>query len=444
MRKRIFITLFFCLSSFIASAQIDNSRADEGSVYSQFGLGLPTDYGSSSADGMGLWGVSHIETLVPGMANPAQWGSTVYGMASGGLALDNYSAEDNFGTATNSNVSINHFQIQLPLYKGELGLSASFSPYTERSFEVFKRGEEIIGSGSVQDTLNFQTVNVGQGGINRLELGLGWKINKYISVGYAASLLYSSTDNQFTTFFNPTQSPDSTYAPVNTTLQTSGSGFGNRFGAFLTIPSLAGGNDALNIGMAITLPTTIDAEKVQESPFLSRDPEDSESDVEETIAKGDIKTPLGITAGLTYQPSERVAISTEGRFQQWSEYENEVNTSSGNIQFTDRLKMGAGIKYYPFVSGSDKFLSQFKYRLGATYDSGHLEINGENIESLRLSAGLGILSPTRVSGFNSSIDFSFYYEMRGTKSQNLVKENIWGAKITLNLAELFFFRPKLQ
>jgi hypothetical protein len=82
--------------------------------------------------------------------------------------------------------------------------------------------------------------------------------------------------------------------------------------------------------------------------------------------------------------------------------------------------------------------------LGASYDSGNLKIKGENIKTLLFSAGLGLFSPTKVSGFHSSIDISFYYGIRGTKSHNLVKENIFGIKLSLNLAELFFFRPKLQ
>jgi len=98
------------------------------------------------------------------------------------------------------------------------------------------------------------------------------------------------------------------------------------------------------------------------------------------------------------------------------------------------------MKFYPFASGSDKFLSQFKYSVGATYDTGHLEVNGEDINTLMFSAGLGLLSPNS----NSSIDISLEYGFRGTNSQNLVKEDIWGVNVSLNLAELFFFRPKLQ
>lgn len=439
MQKRIFITLLLCLSSVLASAQNDNGQVSEGSFYSQFGVGVPVDYGSPSADGMGLWGVSYMETLEPNVANPALWGSTVLGKATGGIEMKNFYATDNSGSANHSLLTVNNFQLQLPIYKGELGVSASFTPYTETSFEVMQGGRRITQEGTATDTLNFETVNVGDGGINQLELGVGWRINNNIAVGYAASLVYASIDDNYSTVFD-----DASFASVNTTYQTSGSGFGNRFGALFTIPSLARENDRLNLGVAVRLPVKFEAEKVQESQFVSGDPEDSDSDVEARLGKGDIRLPLGLTAGLTYAPSERLAITTEGRYEQWSKYVNELEQTPANIQFSDRFKIGAGLRYFPFATGSDRFLSQFKYRLGASYDSGHLKINGENIDTIKLSAGIGIISPTRLNNFRSSIDLSFYYGIRGTKSMNLVKENIWGVKLSLNLAELFFFRPKLQ
>ncbi len=440
MRKRIFITLFFCINSVLAFAQGNDGQVSQGSFYSQFGVGTPVDYGSSSADGLGLWGVSYTESLVPGVANPAHWGSTVLGKATGGLEMKNFYAEDNTGNANYSLLTVNNFQLQLPIYKGELGISASFSPLTETSFEVIQDGERMVQSGSAVETIDFTSANVGNGGINQLELGVGWRINDNVSVGYAGSLVYASIENRFTTSFT-----DSSFAnQVSTTYETNGSGFGNRIGAFFSLPSLAKENDRLDLGLTFRLPVEFEAEKVIEAPFVSGDPEDENADVIEELATGNIRLPLGLTAGATYRTSNLLAFTVEGRYEQWSDFENELNAPPPGVEFTDRVKVGAGVRYFPYTTGSDKFFSQFKYRLGASYDSGHLTINNEKIDMLKVSAGLGIMSPTRMNNFRSSIDLSVYYGIRGTKNMNLVKENIWGVKLSLNLAELFFFRPKLQ
>lgn len=440
MQKRLLITLFLCFSTLITFAQSgDGSFVDEGSVYSQFGVGIPVDYGSPAADGMGLIGVSYSEPAVANLANPAQWGNTVYGMATGGIGISSYMAADNLGNAQNSLLYVDQFQLQLPIYKGKLGISASFSPYTRSAYEVTESSTQTVGSGSSQQTLSINSINTGSGGTNRLELGLGWNINSNIAVGYAPSLVFASIDNDFrTTVENSSPDPGTIYFPSSFTEQTSGSGFGHRFGAFFTFPSLLKEDDQLNIGATVNLPVKIDAERVQEDIRVSTDT-DNQNFGDITLAEGTIKLPLGLAGGITYKANNKLAISSEMIYQQWSDYENEVKNENTGV-FTDRMKLGAGISYFPFATGSDKFLSRFKYRVGASYDSGHLQIGGENIDTIMLSAGVGLLSPNS----NSSVDLSFEYGFRGTKSQNLVKEDIWGFKLSLNLAEIFFFRPKLQ
>jgi len=440
LRKLLLTILIFSVSALLTFAQTGgqtDSQASEGSVYSSFGVGLPVDFGSSSARGMGLNGTSYIEPFVPSLANPAHWGHTVYGMASGDVGITNYSSEDNFGSAKHSNLSISHFQVQLPIYKSKLGVSASFTPYTRTAFETIETGSRVIGSGNTRNTLDFRTEILGSGGISRYEFGVGWKINKTIAVGYAASLVSASIDNRVFTEINDVNEVNN-FAPVNFTLQNSGSGFGQRAGVYLEFPSLLNENDRLSIGTSVTFPVKIDARRTQERVFNSNDSDQLEED-ENQIAEGTVELPLGINAGVTYNPSNKYGITVEGLFEQWSGYSNELR-STRNTSFTDRLKIGTGMKFYPFASGSDKFLSQFKYSVGATYDTGHLEVNGEDINTLMFSAGLGLLSPNS----NSSIDISLEYGFRGTNSQNLVKEDIWGVNVSLNLAELFFFRPKLQ
>lgn len=436
MQKRLLITLFLCFSSFAAFAQTDDSLVDEGSAYSQFGIGFPVDYGSSAADGIGIFGVSYLEPAVASMANPAHWGSTVYGMATGGVGISNFSSEDNFGTAQNSLIYVNQFQLQLPIYKNKLGVSASFTPYTQAGFQVTESSTQIVGSGASQDTLLIDSQNTGSGGVNRIEVGFGWKINSNISVGYAPSLVYASIDNEFQTTIADSANDDGTfYRPIRFTEQSSGTGFGNRFGVFVTLPSVAKEDDQLNFGATLNLPVKLTGERVQVNNSASVG--SGADDI--TLAEGSIQLPLGLTTGITYKTSDKLALTTEALYQKWSNYGNDLKNENEQV-FTDRFRIGAGISYFPFVTGSTKFLSQFKYRFGASYDSGHLELNGENIDTIMLSAGLGLLSPNS----NSSIDLSFEYGFRGTKSQDLVKENIWGFKLSLNLAEIFFFRPKLQ
>ncbi len=399
---------------------------------------MPMDFSSSSADGMGAVGVSFNESNVAGLANPAEWGSTVYSLASGGLSLQHLSGTDYAGTSETSVFSANHFQLQLPIQKNKVGISVSVAPLTRSNYKVFDRSTRILGPASRRDTLTAQTQSLGSGGINSFELGIGWKINENISVGYAGSLVLASIENEVSTVFD-----DSDYQGVTYTIQTNGTGFGNRFGTQITLPNLLKDQDYLKLGAAVNLPVVINSERIQESEKQvgSNTTETITIRDEPGLGNGDIHLPLEVSGGLTYQSSPKLSFTTEALYEQWSDLSYDFGGTFQRSRFlSDRYKAAFGLRYFPFVTRSNKFLSRFKYRAGVSYDTGHLKINGKKIETLLFSAGLGIPSPNS----NSSIDISFHYGMRGTEAQNLVKESIWGMKLSINLAELMFYRRKLR
>lgn len=405
--------------------------ASSGSFYSRVGVGYPVDAGSS--DGTSLAGISIIESYVPGFSNPAHWGSTVFGMATGGLSLNSYSARDNQTSSTNVLFNANYFQIQLPLYRDELGLSVSLNPITRTTYKDIS--ENTIIRDAFDDTLRYATENNGDGGVNRFEVGAGWKISPNVSVGYAGSLVFASIDNKVNVAFQ-----DPAFQPVAFTRQTSGVGFGNRLGLYLEFPNVFNEDDAISFGGTVSFPVNLSGEKVEQTEKISGGGIESITIKDEVgLGSGDIRLPLELGAGVTYKYN-LISVSAETQYEQWSDYRSDFDSNTN--QLVNRFKTGLGFRYNPYLLNSNKLLSQFKYKLGATYDTGHVQLNGERIKTLMFSFGFGVFSPERNS--NSSIDLAFEYGFRGTESQNLVKENIWGISLSLNLAEIFFNRPKLQ
>ncbi|MDR8392979.1 outer membrane protein transport protein [Aliifodinibius sp. S!AR15-10] len=432
-------------------AQTPGDQAQTGSIYSKIGVGMPVDFTSSSADGMGALGVSFNETNVAGLANPATWGNMAcferegmgcFALASGGFSLEHVQGTDNLGLngssgRTESSVfSANHFQLQLPVKKNRIGISASITPLTRSNYSIIGRNTWASGPGGQVDTATVR--NVGSGGINSLELGFGWEINRNISVGYAGSLVLASMEKDVTTVFQ-----ESGYQTVEYSMQTSGTGFGNRFGALITLPNVLKQRDYLRIGAAVNLPVVIDAKRTQKSEkqLGTNTIETVTVSDGQGLGSGELRLPLELSGGLTYQINPRLSFTTEALYEQWSDFGYDFNSGlRKEEQLGDRYKAAFGIRYFPFVSGSNKFLSRFKYRAGVSYDTGHLNIDGKKIETILFSAGLGVPSPNS----NSSVDISFHYGLRGTEAQNLVKESIWGVKLSINLAELVFSQPKLQ
>jgi len=431
LKKLALIVILLIFGTSTAFAQSGDAKASSGSVYSKIGIGYPLPTSNSAAQSMGLLGVSFNDTFVGTIANPAHWGNTVYGLGVGEIGVDSYSASDGTGSVTNSNFSVGQFQLQLPIIRGELGVSGSFTPVTEAKFRTFEQKTIAIGDNIQGETIDFNLENRGSGGLNRAELGLGWRINSNISVGYATSLYFLSMDDSYVARF-----PQSPYRDVNFTIETSGHSFGHRVGTFIRLPNILQEDDQLGIGATIDFPVELNSERKQ-TGFINNGAVNLSKDLQN--ATGPIKLPMKVSGGVSYSPSNKLMVGLEGLYEGWSGYGNDFKPSEEQM-FVDRYKMGLGVQYFPYVTGSTNFLSNFKYRAGASYDTGHLDIDGQRINTLKFAFGIGIRSPRS----NSSIDLSFEYGIRGTQTSNLAQENIWGVRLTLNLAEVMFFRPKLQ
>ncbi len=427
--------VFLLLNAGTAFSQVSEpDKLTSGSIYSSQGMGLPVDYRASYADGMGLVGYAVYDSYAPSLANPAFWGKNVLSQATGGVDLTHYSANDRQGSAKTARLNLSMFQGVFPIKKDELSLSMSLHPLTRRTFTSFKRVTLTPEQNNGSDTLIYGVENHGSGGLNRLELGLGWKVNSFLSAGYAGSYVYGPLQDNVSVVFSSNE-----YRTVQATRTTTHRGFGNRFGILISPVSVLKPDDQLDIGLTASLPVHLKAERTVEA--------DKEvANQIRTVQIGDndyqgereVKVPFEAGVGINYQANALWSISGEVQFNQWSEYDGFSREANTNL--VDRYRAGLGARYRPFHGEFNTFWSRFKYNFGVSYDTGHLKLQGNNIETVKFSAGIGILSPDS----RSSVDLNVHYGLRGTRADGLVKENIWGFRMSINLAELMFYRPKLQ
>lgn len=440
MLKRfpIFIIVLFCLLAATSNllAQ-DNTSAKSGSFYSSIGFGYPVDIYSPSTMGIGVNGVSNYNGYSPSISNPAQWGLTSYTQGNIMLGLDRYNSIDNTAKSESTMLGIESFQVVFPLVRNKLGFSASFSPLARADYKRRETGfiDPLPGLG--QDDVEYIITTLGTGGLNRFEIGLGYKPVDNISLGYAFSANVLAIENNITPLFSDIQ-----YTPSPYEVDFEGYNFGHRFGLFLFKSDLLREDDQLSFGASLSLPVTIDSEKSISSfrtingqrqliPFLE------EGDSEKT---GTIKLPLEFNTGLTYNLNRFSNLVAEFQLQKWDNAKFTFDPSQQEF-FKDRVRTGLGYQYHAYrAERRNGFFSNFKYSVGTTFDNGHLSIEDQNIETILLHAGIGLVS----SRSASSVDLSFHYGIRGTDSSNLVKENIWGFKLSLNLAEFMFLQQKFQ
>ena len=90
-----------------------------------------------------------------------------------------------------------------------------------------------------------------------------------------------------------------------------------------------------------------------------------------------------------------------------------------------------GFEFNP-SSKRTSYINNIKYRVGANYDSGYLNISNQNIDSYSFSLGLGF--PTSNNSFSSTININYSYGKEGTTNRGLIQENFHKFKEGLLLA----------
>ncbi|MCC5914657.1 MAG: hypothetical protein JJU46_09810 [Balneolaceae bacterium] len=425
------------------SAQ-DNDLARTGSFYSGFGLGMPMDVHSPYTNGMGLSGVASFTNMSPSISNPAHWGLTGFTQGSVALSMNNFNMQDNTSSVTNALFAFDNFQLVVPLLRNQLGASISFTPMTRSDFRSVNEGSFSPIGGFETDPVSFQNSVRGTGGINRFEAGFGLRVASFLSVGYGFSANLLSQQQERISSFS-----DGSYRNTITNQSIEGYGFGHRFGVFFNKGEIFGSEDQISLGATVNLPVNIEAERTATAFRTLSDPRlitgggiPTQIDLSgpASVRDGTVKMPLEFNAGLVYNFSRYVNVATEVQYQEWGNAEYSYSPAQEAF-FKDRMRAGLGLQYHPYrFETPGGFFSNFKYSVGTSYDDGHLAINGENIETLFLNAGIGIVSQRS----SSSVDLNFHYGIRGTQSSDLVKENIWGFTLSLNLAEYMFVRQRFQ
>ena len=99
------------------------------------------------------------------------------------------------------------------------------------------------------------------------------------------------------------------------------------------------------------------------------------------------------------------------------------------------LRIGAGFEWTPTRRIQESFFKKASYRLGANYNTGYLNIDGQPVKSFGASVGISL----PLSKFNA-MDINFNYKRRGTTSNGLVLENYYNLGVTVDIGEIWFIK----
>lgn len=313
--------------------------------------------------------------------------------------------------------NLEYLAVHFPIKKW-LATSFGMRPYSTVGYE--SNIHVVEPTNLTQDTLVSDYTYEGEGGINQLYLGLGFKPFTNLSVG--ANLLYHFGNIEY----NSGVSFDKSYIyHVSQTKKIHVRDFCANLGVQ--------GSFKLGATQFLTVGATYQ--------FKS----EMKADAEKTIVSSDtvvlnydnnFDTPASFGIGFVYHFNNRVLAGFDYKHTSWSDIR-----FFGEKPFEDGNRFAWGLQYLP-GKNSRRYYQRMYYRCGLSVDKSYYKVKGENINKVAVDAGFGF--PLK-KGLNPTvINVGVEYGKCGTTDNGLVKEQYLKGTINVTINERWFAKRKLE
>ncbi|MBZ0203581.1 MAG: hypothetical protein K8I03_11255 [Ignavibacteria bacterium] len=406
--------LFLIVLAANTSAQIDKNG---GSIYSIFGLGDLSYSSSNRTDGMGIMGISLYGNYTNSV-NPAAWTRIENTIFTTKFNMENIRSTDGISTAKRTYGNFEGFDLSIPLNKGNgwifnLGVNNYSLVNYDAKFSSSVGGENYTQSYS------------GNGGLYRMSVGFSYIIFKQFSFGTQFNYTFGNINRTLNIDFTNPLLFDTKNISSNT---ISGFYFNtgliyHGFGKLFRKKSL----EDLTLGVFVSSPGKFNSDvngKFSRS-IIATDTLN--------LTEGKLDIPLAFGVGLSNTFNKTLLIAADVYFQQWDNYKY---YGTHPVEIKNSMKAGIGLEYTPSVKLEDPYIKRVSYRLGGSYTQDYLKLNGENINTISVSAGLSL-----PIGKYNSVDLYFKYNMRGKDSGGLIKDNVFRFGGSVKIGELWFLKP---
>ncbi len=354
MRRHVAVLILLCLG-------LPASALSQSSQFGIRGLGIPGRSLSSRAIGMGgaigLFDPQSVQTMAPM--------TELEGLAAGLETLNEWrDIENPGGTGSVRNNRFPQFRVGGPVRRFRVWLGAAASTYTNNDFGVATRDTVLVRGEpvGVLDTL------VGLGGLNDLQLGAAYALNRHWSVGGALHIITGSTRGRIRREFD-----DTLYRSFRDSTEISYDGVG--FSVSVV------GELTRSFSIALLLRSDGNANVTVDSADF-----------------GQVDLPYTVAAGLRWRPSQRFALALQGTYQTWSAMnsdllerggvgaDNTIAVALGGEWGSGSLPLRFGVRYgllpFPLFPGSQPREAAVSLGTGVVFARGKASIDlaGEYIK----------------------------------------------------------------
>lgn len=391
------------------------------SAYSFYGIGETKFKGTSENRAMGGLSIFPDSTHI-NLQNPAGFGGlklTTFSVAGSYNATKSVS---NIDEGNSQNSSIDYLTVGVPLsqkWSAGLGLMT----YSSVGYRI-----QNVTEGSFATSNRFE----GNGGVNRVFLSSGYKINSNFSVGATVNYNFGEIETSALEFLQTVQ-----YGTRELNTSQVG-GFGFDIGAMwekkinskqkLFLSAVFTPESTLTLSNSRSIATIQFSEFTD--PFII-------DEQEIVVADTKIKLPTKIAFGAGFGEERKWLVGAEFTLSQASSLQNRFEDIT-NASFENAKKFAVGGYFIPQYNSFTSYFKRITYRAGLRYENTGLVVNNKSIEDAAVTLGLGFPVP---GGF-SNINLGMEYGRKGTRAADLVRENYINFTVSLSLNDKWFVKRK--
>jgi hypothetical protein len=328
---------------------------------------------------------------------------------------------------SSSTSSLDYLAIAIPL--GKFGAGFGLLPYSSVGYK--------LQSFSSEETLEYKYR--GEGGINKVFLGLGYQLSNNIRIGVDASYNFGNITNTNIAFGYNEQGEFLQYHTREVNRSDLG-GISYNFGIIYTkllksnLQFTASGSYAPSTNLKSknqrnfsTVVVNLDTE--QEVALNTIDVDLSEIGLETT----DLKIPSKTSIGFGFGTPRKWFAGVDYTFLKASQFSNRLIVVD-NSTYEDASIISVGGFYIPEFDSFNKYWKRIVYRTGIRFENTGLKVNNQVIKEFGISFGVGLPVGRIFSNANIGLELG----KRGTTNANLVEENFVNFQLSLSLNDRWF------
>lgn len=414
-------------------------QSSTNSPYSQYGLGILSESAGGANRGMNGLGLGFHESNRINVLNPASYSQidSLTFIFDAGISGQITNFEEG-NLKKNANSSSFEYVMGAFRLRKNLGLSFGLLPYTNIGYTY--SGSARVNAGSTTSSTYYTNTYSGSGGVHYVYLGAGWQPIRNLSIGANVAYLWGDYSRYVTNTYTDEYANTLTKY-YSASIKNYKVDFGIQYTKRLSK------NDKLTIGATYGLGHKLESDP--ECKVISTNAQTGVSDTTAYKVKNGLEIPHSFAVGLMWNRAEKIKVGVDYSLQKWSSIKAPVFTSVNETaqyrlasgQYSDRHKVTVGGEFTPNID-SRKFLNRVRYRIGASYTTPYLKINGvDGPKEYSISAGFGI---PIINMINNRSVLNISAQWVRLDSKTFITENSFRINIGLTFNERWFAKWKME